>query len=131
MTSEFPPKVCLLAKVTMSPSFDYQFPLRDFFKKQFPDFFLYDFDNFSEGLLIDYATQLLNAAQQVVFVAEAVPSSPLGSLLKFIPHLHRHKTKVQAMLQGEHGPLQKMLNPLETFAHNLSEPAIIKFINTQ
>lgn len=131
MTSEFPQKVCLLAKATIRPSFDYQFPLQDFFKEQFPDFFLYDFDNFSEGLLVDYAIQLLNLAQQVVFVVEAVPNSPLGCLLKFIPHLHRQKTKVQAMLQGKHSLLQKMLTPLETFAHNLSEPAMIEFINAQ
>lgn len=109
----FPEKVCLVAKVTCEPPYVYQVPLKEWFNHHYPDFFLYDFDNFSEAMVIDYAVQLLNNAQKTVLILQAEPDSPLGSLLKLMPIVMRQKQKVKVVFDGEHANLERMLKPLD------------------
>ncbi|WP_299463841.1 hypothetical protein [uncultured Microscilla sp.] len=117
----FPEKVCLLLKITRDTSFDYQLPMKEWFNQHYPDFFVYDLDNFSEAMVTDYALKLLNNAQKIVFILQAEPNSPLGSLLKLMPVVMRHKHKVKAVFQGEHKAIQQMLKPLNEVVYNLPE----------
>ncbi len=128
MNTEFPAKICLYAKVTPEPSFEYQVPLKNKLLTQLPDFYWYDFDNFSEGMIIDYVVQMVQQAQSIVVVFQASSESNLGSLLKLIPHLHRQKQKIKAIFLGEHAQLQKVLKPLSQRCINPSEAEIQAFI---
>ena len=128
MSSKFPAKVCLYAKVTPEPSFEYQIPIKDQVLTQLPDFYWYDFDNFSEGMIIDYVIQMVQQAKNIVLIVNAKPNSALGGLLKLIPQLHRQKAKVKAVFQGEHAQLQKVLKPLGQLCFNPSDAELQAFI---
>jgi len=128
MSDEFPPKVCLYAKVTPEPSFEYQIPMKAAILSQLPDFYWYDFDNFSEGMIIDYVIQMVQQAENIVLLVNATPESNLGGLLKLIPQLHRQKNKIKAVLLGEHAQLQKVLKPLGQLCFNPSEAELQDFI---
>ncbi|OJJ14753.1 hypothetical protein BKI52_41705 [marine bacterium AO1-C] len=81
-------------------------------------------------MIIDYVIQMIQQAQNIVFIANAVPESSLGGLLKLIPQLHRQKTKVKAIFQGEHVQLQKVLKPLSQLLINPTEEEMPVFITS-
>lgn len=130
MSSEFPENVCLLVKITCQTSFEYKVPFQMFLQQNFSNFFVFDFDNFSESMVIDYAIQLLNNAQKAVIILQAEPDSPLGSVLKLIPVMHRQKHKLKAVLNGEHAQLAKVFKPLgEKAVFNVNETTLADVMN--
>ena len=120
----FPEKVCLVAKITRETSYEYQVPLKEWFKSFHPDFLVYDFDNFSEAMVVDYALQLVNNAQQVVLILQAEPDSPLGGILKLMPIVIRQKQRVSVVFDGAHVAIERMLKPLGSVARNVDEDTL-------
>lgn len=120
----FPEKVCLVVKITRETSYEYEVPLKEWFKNFYPDFFIYDFDNFSEAMVVDYALQLLNNAQQVVLILQAEPESPLGGILKLMPIVMRQKQKTKLVFEGEHIAVERMLKPLGNVALSVDDDTL-------
>lgn len=128
MSAEFPSNICFYIKLTPEPSFEYQVPEKAWIETHLPDFYWYDFDNFSEGVVVDYALQMLQQAQNIVLIIKAEPNSPLGGVLKVIPQLYRSKSQIKAIFRGDHAQLQKMLKPLNQLLINPLEDEMQSFV---
>ena len=128
MSPEFPSNICFYIKVTPEPSFEYQVLEKEWTKTHLPDFYWYDLDNFSEGVVVDYALQMLQQAQNILLIIKAEPNSPLGGILKIIPQLHRSKSQIKVIFQGDHAQLQKMLKPLNQLLINPLEAEMQSFV---
>lgn len=76
-----------------------------------PDTVIYDLDNFSEKMVIDYAQQLIEQAEEVCVLFKVRQEAPLKGLILFLQKLLRLRKKCSLAIQGTHTKLTQFLRP--------------------
>lgn len=104
-------QVVLYVELTEAISFSYEKPILDWVKIRFTQAIVYDLDNHSEVLLIQYASELLEKAEKAVIIFHAVEAS-MGSLRILLEKVIQGKEKCLVCLNGHHAMLERMLSLL-------------------
>ena len=88
-------------------------PIIPFLKKQnIKDFIIYDFDNHSDSLIINYANKLLADSNKNVVYIETMPESNFKSLMPLFTNFLDNPDHSQFILQGNNTRLEKILSIL-------------------
>ena len=88
-------------------------PIIPFLKKQnIKDLIIYDFDNHSESLIINYVNKLLADSEKKVIYIETMPESNFKSLMPLFTNFLDNPDHSQFILQGNNAPLEKILSIL-------------------
>ena len=101
----------------------YEKPVLQFIKAINPQIVTFDFDNFSEPAIIDYAIDLLNQSSEIIVLINLSAEEKGKFLLKFMDSLTRQRSKkVYIFFNGEDALISKMLSvfPAEKVFRNLS-----------
>lgn len=106
----------------------YAVPLLTKLKALVPGLTSFEFDNFSDGSMRHYASELLKQSQKAAIVVAAdTDQAPITGLSTVFNTLLKAKPPVLLMaLQGEQPQLQKMMQALAgpAFYHNLPEASL-------
>lgn len=87
-------------------------PIIAHLKEQKSEFIMYDFDNHSDSLIIEYATQLIaNSVKTVIFI-EAMPESNFRNLMPLLTNFLDNPERLQFVLKGNNPRLEKILSIL-------------------
>jgi len=79
-------------------------------KKQFPEVAVLDVDNRSDQLVLHYAKQLLQTADQlIVCIDSATPDAGFGSLFSLLELLLENPKDQLILFRNEHTRLQRMV----------------------
>ena len=106
----------------------YTVPLLEELKRLVPGITTFEFDNFSEESIRQYAAELVKQSEKTaVVVAVEAAGAPLTGLTTFFNRLLKVKPPVLLMaLQGEQPILHKMMHSLAEshFYHKLPQPKL-------
>lgn len=94
-------------------SFSYDKPLMNFVKKNFPEVITYDFDNFSEKMLIEQAIKLLEQADTICIFLNSKADTPLLGFMPFLQKILQKRKSCLVFLEGDHTQLSTFLKPLQ------------------
>ena len=84
-----------------------------FLKKQnVKDLIIYDFDNHSDSLIINYANKLLADSEKTILYIETMPESNFKSLMPLFTNFLDNPDQLQFILQGNNTRLEKILSIL-------------------
>ena len=87
-------------------------PIISFLKEQKKDLIIYDFDNHSDSLIINYANKLLADSDKNVIYIETMPESNFKSLMPLFTNFLDNPDHSQFILQGNNNRLEKILSIL-------------------
>ena len=87
-------------------------PIIAYLKEQKSEFIMYDFDNHSDSLIIDYATKLIADSEKTVIFIEAMPESNFRNLMPLLTNFLDNPERLQFVLKGNNPRLEKILSIL-------------------
>ncbi len=87
-------------------------PVIAFFKEQYPQFTIYDFDNHSDSLIIGYANKLIADSEKTIIYIEAMPESNFKNLMPLLTSFLDNPEQLQFILKGNNPRLEKILSIL-------------------
>ena len=87
-------------------------PIIAYLKDQKSEFIMYDFDNHSDSLIIDYATKLIDDSEKTVIFIEAMPESNFRNLMPLLTNFLDNPERLQFVLKGNNPRLEKILSIL-------------------
>ncbi|MTI31643.1 hypothetical protein [Xanthovirga aplysinae] len=91
----------------------YSHDILQWVKQELPKVVTFDFDNFSEPSICDYAIDLLKQSRKVGIIIHVKNDQPLGTIRKFIDFVVRKNDAVYFLaLQGDQKIIEKMAKPL-------------------
>lgn len=118
-------KSLVYIRIGEQPPVEYAVPLFQALKAQLTDLTTFEFDNFSEESVRQYAIELLKQSGKLaIVVASTASGAPVSGLTTFFNSLMKIKPESMLLvLQGEQALLQKMMQTIarEHFHHQLSE----------
>ena len=86
-------------------------PLQKWVKSSYTDAFLFDADNYSEGIVIEFGKESIEKATNICVLIDAMPDQKLGGITALIERLVRSKGKsLSIFLNGENALIEKMLS---------------------
>ena len=84
-----------------------------FLKKQtIKDLIIYDFDNHSDSLIVNYANKLMADSEKIIIYIETMPQSNFKNLIPLLTNSLDNPDHLQFILQGNNLRLEKMLSIL-------------------
>jgi hypothetical protein len=107
-------------------------PIISFLKEQHLDLTIYDLDNHSDTLLINYVNKLISDSEKTIIYIEATPEGNFKNLMPLLTNSLDNPDHLQFILQGNNPRLEKMLSILtyikiqENTSINPTTEAIIK-----
>ena len=81
-------------------------------KERYPELIIYDFDNHSDSLIINYANKLLANSDKNIIYIETMPESNFKSLMPLFTNFLDNPDHSQFILQGNNTRLEKILSIL-------------------
>lgn len=87
-------------------------PIIAYLKEQKSEFIMYDFDNHSDSLIIDYASKLIADSEKTVIFIEAMPESNFRNLMPLLTNFLDNSERLQFVLKGNNPRLEKILSIL-------------------
>lgn len=115
-------------RVTAQQPATYTVPLLEELKVLVPGITTFEFDNFSEESIRQYATELVKQSQKAAIVVEMeAAEAPITGLSSFFNRMLKVKPPVLLMvLQGEQPVLHKMMHTIAEphFYHKLPQPQL-------
>ena len=109
-------------------------PIISFLKEQKKDLIIYDFDNHSDSLIINYANKLLADSEKSAIYIQTMPESNFKNLMPLFTNFLDNPDHSQFILQGNNNRLEKILSiltyikiPENTFIIDGIEPIIKQF----
>ena len=94
---------------------------------------IFDFDNFSDASILNYANELLKKADQIVIYFEAEPQANMNYLRSFLTNLLDKPEVIPILLNGNNEPLEKILSILsyQKISENTQEIELIETIRSR
>ena len=87
-------------------------PIIAFLKKQNNDIIIYDFDNYSDSLIIGYAHKLIADSEKTIIYIEVMPECNFKNLMPLLTNFLDNPDHSQFILQGNNPRLEKILSIL-------------------
>jgi predicted rRNA methylase YqxC with S4 and FtsJ domains len=87
-------------------------PIISLLKEQQADFVVYDLDNHSDSLLLNYLHNLMTDAERIILLIEALPNGKFKNLMTLFTNLLDNPDRTKVILQGNNLQLEKMLSIL-------------------
>lgn len=81
-------------------------------KQMKADQVLYELDNFSDELSLNYGLELAKSADKLTIVVDATVSQEIGKTVSFFNQLLKLRSKTSCVLIGEHALLTKLLKKI-------------------
>ncbi|WP_044173072.1 hypothetical protein [Flectobacillus major] len=103
----------LMLYIQITPSLEtvrFQNPLLGYLSNNITDFTVYDVDNHSEGLVIEYAKRLIREAENIIVLLDAQASGQLKGVTNLLTQLADKSENTSVVYQGEHEGLKKMIS---------------------
>lgn len=93
---------------------------------------IFDFDNFSDTSILNYANELLKKSDQIVIYFEAEPQANMSYLRSFLTNLLDKSAVIPILLSGNNEPLEKILSILsyQKISENTQEIELIETIHS-
>jgi hypothetical protein len=93
---------------------------------------IFDFDNFSDSSILNYANELLKKSDQIVIYFEAEPQANMNYLRSFLTNLLDKSEVIPILLSGNNEPLEKILSILsyQKISENTQEIELIETIHS-
>ncbi len=105
-------RTALHISITESIPFSYEKAILQFIRTNVPAINVYDIDNHSESLTIQYAVDLLNQSDKCTIIIEA-SEAPAGSLRSLLQEVVEHPEKYLVLLNGKNILVERMLRLLK------------------
>jgi len=105
-------------EITNIKEITYSHDILQWVKKDLPKVVTFDFDNFSEPSICDYAIDLLKQSTKVGIIIDVKENQPLGAIRKFMDFVIRNNESIYFMaLNGDQKVLEHMAKPLGQRLH--------------
>lgn len=93
---------------------------------------IFDFDNFSDTSILNFANELLTKADQIVIYFEAEPQANMNYLRSFLTNLLDKPEVIPILLSGNNEALEKILSILgyQKISENTQEIELIETIHS-
>ena len=93
---------------------------------------IFDFDNFSDSSILNYANELLKKSDQIVIYFEAEPQANMNYLRSFLTNLLDKSEVIPILLSGNNEPLEKILSILsyQKISENTQKIELIETIHS-
>jgi len=85
----------------------------DFVKLSNPSVIVYDIDNFSDNLTIQYAIKLIKDSPKILVFLDAEEGSSLKQLMALLTNLLDKSESIRVLINGENERLEKMISILD------------------
>ncbi|MFN3405260.1 MAG: hypothetical protein ACK40G_14265 [Cytophagaceae bacterium] len=92
-------------------NFDYQNHIIPKVKEKFPDYVIFDFDNFSGKDLIKYAAGLIDSSEKTILYIHVGSAAVAGSIRNFLETVIKNKHKITVYVEGYAVFIERMLAP--------------------
>lgn len=121
-----------LIKADKVSDLSYQKPIIQKVKSNFPELFIYDFDNLSEDLVLKNAQMLIGESKFCfVFIKILDDSGQIQPFLAFLRKLLQNKSKIKVFLLGQHPVLEKLLKPFQDNFYQIdNENKVLNILKT-
>lgn len=109
-------------EIAASMNHSYSHEIVEWSKQHLPKVVTFDFDNYSEPAIADYANDLVKQSNAVSVIINIKDSQHTGSVRKFLDQLLRQQAKVNhIILNGDHPLIKQMCQPFkDKFRENKS-----------
>jgi hypothetical protein len=87
-------------------------PIIPFLKEQNFDLTIYDLDNHSDTLLINYVNKLITDSEKTIIYIETTPDAHFKNLMPLLTNFLDNPDHLQFILQGNNPRLEKLLSIL-------------------
>ena len=106
-------KALIYIEIIENISHNYEKEIIEWAKHSYPDLSVFDFDNFSEPSMVQYAIQLLESAEKALVIIESKADTSGSKILAIAEKILKQKNKVQVILNGENKVFTRMFALLE------------------
>lgn len=87
----------------------YDNPVLDFFREEFPEWTVYDLDNYSDSLMFKYALDLIEKADEGFIIFDTLEPASIGKISAFFEKLIQNQSKLSVFIIGENSFLHQLL----------------------
>jgi hypothetical protein len=111
----------------------YEKPIISTIKKNFAEVLTFDFDNFSDGLVLRYANELLKESEQTIVFFEVEETSNLKQLMPLLTKILDKPEQLTIIMRGNNERLEKILSILNylKIQENTHEIELIETIRSR